>query len=106
MGRMFEECAGCNILVASASGQESGVPDMQNVAHFEPVAWWWTRNQIGRDLRERYEVPKELTPKLLTLVGKLDDRDWLFQSVSRQDWLFQSVSRQDDIDLLGGHVQG
>jgi hypothetical protein len=40
-------------------------------AQFEPVAWWWTRNQIGRDLRELYEVPKELPPKLLALVGKL-----------------------------------
>jgi hypothetical protein len=41
-------------------------------AQFEPVAWWWTRNQIGRDLRELY-VPKDLPPELLTLVGKLDD---------------------------------
>ena len=40
-------------------------------AQFEPVAWWWTRNQIGRDLRELYEVPKELPPKLLALVSKL-----------------------------------
>jgi hypothetical protein len=38
-------------------------------AQFEPVAWWWTRNQIGRDLRELYEVPNELTPKLLALVS-------------------------------------
>jgi hypothetical protein len=41
-------------------------------AQYEPVAWWWTRNQIGRDLRELYEVPKELPPKLPTLVRKLD----------------------------------
>jgi hypothetical protein len=61
-------------------------------AQFEPVAWWWTRNQIGRDLRERYDVPKELPPGLLTLVGKLDDRDWLLPSV---DW-------QNDVDLFGG----
>jgi hypothetical protein len=40
-------------------------------AQFEPVAWWWTKNQIGRDLREVYEVPKELPPKLLALVGNL-----------------------------------
>ncbi len=40
-------------------------------AQFEPVAWWWTRNQIGRDLRELYEVPKELPPKLLALVSKV-----------------------------------
>lgn len=41
-------------------------------AQFEPVAWWWTRNRIGQALRELYEVPKELPPKLLTLVRKLD----------------------------------
>ncbi len=45
---------------------------MPNVAHFEPVAWWWTRNQIGHDLRERYEVPKELPSKLQTLVLKVN----------------------------------
>jgi hypothetical protein len=50
-------------------------------AQYEPVAWWWTRNQIGRDLKELYEVPKELPPKLLTLVRKLDNSDWLFPSV-------------------------
>ena len=69
------------------------MPDMATQsAQFEPVAWWWTRNQIGRDLRERYDVPKELPPGLLTLVGKLDDRDWLLPSV---DW-------QNDVDLFGG----
>jgi hypothetical protein len=47
-------------------------------AQYEPVAWWWTRKEIGRELSERYEVPKELTPKLLTLVRRLDDSDWLF----------------------------
>ena len=52
---------------------------------FEPDAWWWTRNKIGRDLRERYEVPKDLPPKLRALVRKLDDRDWLFPSISRQN---------------------
>jgi hypothetical protein len=50
----------------------TGVPGMATQsAQYEPVAWWWTRNQIGRDLRELYEVPKELPPKLLTLVRKL-----------------------------------
>ena len=41
-------------------------------AQFEPVAWWWTRNQIGHDLGELYEVSKDLPPKLLALVRKLD----------------------------------
>jgi hypothetical protein len=70
-----------------------GVPDMATQsAQFEPVAWWWTRNRIGQDLKELYEVPKELPPGLLTLVRKLDDRDWLLPSVS---W-------QNDVDLFGG----
>jgi hypothetical protein len=75
---------------------EDGVPDMKNLPHFEPVAWWWTRKEIGRELSEHYEVAKELPPTLLTLVKKLDDRDWLFPG----------VSRQDDVDLLGGRVRG
>ena len=54
-------------------------------AQFEPDAWWWARNKIGQDLRERYEVPKGLPPKLLTLVRKLDDSDWLFPSVGWQN---------------------
>jgi hypothetical protein len=32
---------------------------------------WFTREEIGRGLRERYQVPKELPPKLLALVRKL-----------------------------------
>ncbi len=31
-------------------------------AHYEPVAWWFTRNRIGRDLREQYKIPTELRP--------------------------------------------
>jgi hypothetical protein len=74
-------------------GAHDAVPDMATQsAQYEPVAWWWTRNQIRRELRERYEVPEELPPKLVTLVRKLDDSDWLFPSVS---W-------QNDIDLLEG----
>ena len=61
-------------------------------AQYEPVAWWWTRHEIGHDLRERYDVPKELPPELQTLARKLDDRDWLLPSVN---W-------QNDVDLFGG----
>ena len=74
-------------------GAKDGVPDMAKLsAQFEPVAWWWTRNQIGRDLRGRYDVLKDLPPELLTLVRKLDDDDSLFPSVS---W-------ENDVDLFGG----
>ena len=40
-------------------------------AQFEPVTWWLTGYQIGRGIRELYEVPKELSPNLLALVRKL-----------------------------------
>jgi len=75
----------------------SGVPDMKNLPQFEPVAWSWARNQIGRDLRNLYEVPKELPPKMVWLATKLDDD---------RDWLFASDSWENDTDLLGGRVQG
>ena len=53
-------------------GAQGRVPEMATqCAQFEPVAWWWTRNQIGRELGELYEVPKELPPKLLARVRKL-----------------------------------
>jgi hypothetical protein len=47
-------------------------------------------NRIGRDLRDLYEVPKELPPKLVSLVRKLDDR------------LLPGVNCQNDEDLFGG----
>jgi hypothetical protein len=64
----------------------------KQLAQYDPLAWWWTRHEIGRDLRERYDVPKELPLKLQTLVRKLDDRDWLVPSIG---W-------SNDRDLLGG----
>ena len=36
------------------------------------LTWWSIREEIGRGLRELYEVPTELPPKLLALVRKLD----------------------------------
>jgi hypothetical protein len=39
----------------------------------EPViAWWLDAKGVGESLRERYQVPEKLTPKLLKLVSKLD----------------------------------
>jgi hypothetical protein len=56
------------------------------------LIWWFVMGRIGQGLRERYQVPEELPPKLQTLVWKLDDRDWLLPSVS---W-------SNDRDLLAG----
>jgi hypothetical protein len=50
-----------------------GVTDMATQsALFEPVAWSLTRESIGQGLRELYEVSKDLPPKLLALVRRLD----------------------------------
>ena len=83
---------------------------MPNVTHFQPVAWWWTRRQIGRVLRERYNVLKDLPPKLLTLIGKLDAIEGKYllryappvggRSVEESDWLPPSFVWQNDADLF------
>jgi hypothetical protein len=36
------------------------------------LTWSFVSEQIGQGLRERYQVPKGLPPKLATLVRKLD----------------------------------
>jgi hypothetical protein len=64
---------------------------------YEGLTWGFIREQIGEGLKERYQVPKELPPKLFWLVKRLDDD---------RDWLFPSVGWQNDTDLLAGRVQG
>jgi hypothetical protein len=46
------------------------------------LIWWFVMGRIGQGLKERYEVPIELPPTLRSLVRKLEDREWLFPSVS------------------------
>jgi hypothetical protein len=36
------------------------------------IAWWLNAKGVGESLRESYQVPEKLTPKLLKLVSKLD----------------------------------
>jgi hypothetical protein len=36
------------------------------------LTWWFTREEIGRSLRERYQVLEELPPNLHALFRKLD----------------------------------
>jgi hypothetical protein len=43
----------------------------QEFTYYEQPTWWFTREEIGQGLRERYQVPNELPPKLLALVRKL-----------------------------------
>jgi hypothetical protein len=39
---------------------------------YRALTWSSVRELIGQGLRERYQIPKELSPKLLALVRKLD----------------------------------
>jgi hypothetical protein len=39
---------------------------------YDASAWVLTRERIGWNLKERYQIPKELPASLLTLVRKLD----------------------------------
>jgi hypothetical protein len=39
---------------------------------YEPIAWWLAREGIGRSLRQRYAVPKELPPSSSMPFSKLD----------------------------------
>jgi len=64
------------------------VPGMsRDYAHYEPVAWWFTRNRIGRDLKEQYKVPAELPSELRALIRKLDEIEGyeLFREFQRTD---------------------
>ena len=41
-------------------------------ARYQPVAWWLTKRQLGRELRNLYQAIEELPPQLLALVKKLE----------------------------------
>lgn len=43
-------------------------------AQYEPVAWWFTRRRLGRELRNWYQVLEELPTRLLTLISELDGK--------------------------------
>ena len=65
---------------------------------------------IGRVLRERYNVLKDLPPKLLTLIGRLDAIEGKYllryapplerRSVDESDWLPPRFVWQNDADLF------
>ena len=41
-------------------------------AQFEPVAWWYTREEIGRGLREYYGPGDDPPARLQLVISKLD----------------------------------
>jgi hypothetical protein len=44
----------------------------ENHSFHEGLTWLSVRERIGQGLRERYRIPKELPPRLQTLVLKVD----------------------------------
>jgi hypothetical protein len=44
-------------------------------ARYQPVAWWFTKRRLGRELRNLYQAAEELPPQLLALTGKLEGND-------------------------------
>jgi hypothetical protein len=41
-------------------------------ARYQPVAWWFTKRRLGRELRNLYQAVEELPPQLLALIRKLE----------------------------------
>ena len=41
-------------------------------ARYQPVAWWFTKRRLGRELGNLYQAVEELPPQLLALVRKLE----------------------------------
>jgi hypothetical protein len=75
----------------------------------EGLTWWFVMARIGQGLRERYEVPTELPPKLLALLVKLDaiEGNSLLRyapplerrSVGESDWLPPRFVWENDADF-------
>jgi hypothetical protein len=43
-------------------------------AGYHPVAWWFTRKRLGRELGNLYQTVEELPAQLLALVSKLEGK--------------------------------
>jgi len=43
-------------------------------ARYQPVAWWFTKRRLGRELRNLYQAIEELPPQLLALVRKFEGK--------------------------------
>jgi hypothetical protein len=54
------------------TGSSLNREECQKDRHYEPVAWWFTRRRLGREIRNSYD--EELPPRLLTLISELDGK--------------------------------
>jgi hypothetical protein len=43
-------------------------------AGYQPVAWWFTKRRLGRELRNLYQAAEELPPQLLALIGEMEGK--------------------------------
>jgi hypothetical protein len=73
-----------------------------NISPYEVSAWILIRESIGQDLRERYQVAKELPPDLLTLVGKLEALEGNLQGVKELPRSLSKLVRK--LDALEGNL--
>jgi len=51
-----------------------GMTVPEDGARYQPVAWWFTKRRLGRELRNLYQAAEELPPRLLALVRKLEGK--------------------------------
>ena len=78
---------------------------------YNGLIWWFVMARIGQSLRARYQVPKEMPPKLLALLVKLDAAEGNYllryapplerRGVAENDWLPPRFVWQNDEDLFG-----
>jgi hypothetical protein len=76
------------------------------------LTWWFVILQIGQGLRQRFEAPPDLPPKLLALLVQLDAIEGNFllryapplerRSIEESDWLPPRFVWQKDANLFGG----
>ena len=74
------------------------------------LVWCFVMARIGQSLRARYQVPKEMPPKLVALLVKLDaaEENYFFhyspplerRNVAESDWLPPRFVWERDGDLL------
>ena len=76
------------------------------------LTWWYVLVRIGKGLKDRYQLSKELPPKLLAVISKLDAIEGNYlprytpplerRSVGESDWSPPRFVWQNDVDLFGG----
>ncbi len=54
--------------------EDAGVTVSKDGAGYQPVAWWFTKRRLGKELRNLYQAAEELPPQLLALIRKLDGK--------------------------------